>query len=232
MKKKTRPNGLKAVGLGVVGLTALHSANATTPITFGSFSNNNTNIFDIPGYGSDVSANSADYTVSPGASGITGTPNIALTWGVGYQTYTDWDGRGNVAQTDFNVSPQINLTLTPSGGAGVLVNSFDMDAWSGAGDPNMNVSWSVFDGLGTLASGVWTRTTGGRDTILTGLNAGSVRAGEAVTLRLTHNSGSPSYIALDNLTFDQIQPIPEPSILAMSVLGLGLGAAAMRRRRN
>lgn len=228
MKRKSTPRGLKTVGLGVVGLTALHSANATTQITFGGFTADNTNIVDIVGYGSNVSADSADYTVSLGAAGVTGTPEIALTWGVGYQTYTAWDGRGNVAQLDFNAQPgTISLTFTPTAGNGVLINSFDLDEWAGGG--SMNVNWSVFDGVGTLASGVWTRDTGGRDTILTGLTPGNIRTGEAVTLTFTLNSGSPSYIAMANLTFDQV---PEPSSMALGLLGLGLGAAAMRRRKS
>lgn len=227
MKRKIAPRGLKAVGLGVVGFTALNSANATTQITFGGFPTNNVDISSISGYGSNVSANSADYTVSLGATGVTGTPNIALTWGVGYQTYTQWDGRGNVAQLDYNAQPgTISLTLTPTAGNGVLINSFALDEWSGGG--NMNVNWSVFDGVGTLASGVWTRSTGGRDTILTGLTAGNVRLGEVVTLSFTLNSGTTSYIAMANLTFDQV---PEPSSVALGLLGLGLGAAAMRRRK-
>jgi hypothetical protein len=227
MKRKARPVTLKAVGLGVVGLSALQSANATTQITFGGFTSDNVDISTLTGYGSNVSANSADYTVSLGATGITGTPNIGLTWGVGYQTYTAWDGRGNVGQTDFNVATNISLTFTPAAGNAVLINSFVLDEWAGGG--TLNLDWSIFDSVGTLASGNWTRSTGGRDTITTGLGVGNVRPGEAVTLRFAINSGSPSYVALDNLTFDQV---PEPSAVALGALGLGLGALAMRRRRN
>jgi MYXO-CTERM domain-containing protein len=229
MKRKPKPVTLRVVGLGVVGLSALPSANATTQITFGGFSANNTNIVDIAGYGNNVSANNADYTVSPGALGITGTPDITLGWGAGYQTYTDWDGRGNVAQHDFNAAANISLTFTPQPGFGVLVNAFDMDAYSAAPDPNMNVTWSVSDITGTLASGTWIRSSGGRDTILTGLGVGNVTPGQPVTLSFTRNSGSASYIALDNLTFDQV---PEPSTVSLGVLGLGLGALALRRRRK
>jgi len=228
MKRKTTPRGLKAVGLGVIGVSAWNPANATTEITFGGFTVNNTDISSIPGYGSNVSASSADYTVSLGAAGVTGTPDIALTWGVGYQTYTAWDGRGNVAQLDYNVQPgSIDLLFTPSAGAGVLLSSFSLDEWTGGG--NMDVNWQVFDSIGVLASGNWTRNTGGRDTITTGLGVGDIRGGQAVTLRLTLNSGTTSYVALANLTFDQV---PEPSSLALGLAGLGLGAVAMRRRRK
>jgi len=212
-----------------MGVAALQPAQATTQITFGSFTTDNVDISSIPEYGSHVSADSIDYIVSPGATGVTGTPDIALTWGVGYQTYTTWDGRGNVAQTDFNAGADIDLLFTPGAGAAVLLRSFDLDAWQGAAEANMSVTWSIYDSAGTLATGVWTRDTGGRDTIETGLTAADVRVGESVTLRLTRNSGSPSYIAAANLTFDQV---PEPSVTALGVIGLGLGALAMRRRRQ
>ncbi|HKS37014.1 MAG TPA: PEP-CTERM sorting domain-containing protein [Verrucomicrobiae bacterium] len=233
MKRNTKPASLRAVGLGVVGLSALPSANATTQITFGSFAGDNVDISTIAGYGDNVSANSADYTVSAGAAGITGTPDIGLTWGAGYQTYTAWDGRGNVGQLDFNngvvagSSTNISLTFTPTAGMGVLINSFQLDEY--ALGETMIINWDIFDNIGTLASGNWTRSTGGRDTILTGLNAGNIRPGEAVTLRFSATSGLPSYVALDNLTFDQV---PEPSTVALGALGLGLGALAMRRRRK
>jgi hypothetical protein len=165
--------------------------------------------------------------VSLGASGITGTPDISLTWGVGYQLYPEWDSRGTVAQLDFNLATtDIDLTFTPTSGAGVLLDSFDLDEWVGGGD--MSVSWSIFDAQGTLASGTWLKSEpGGRDQILTGLTEGDITLGEAVTLRFNLNSGAPSYLALDNLTFQQV---PEPSAIALGLLGLG--ALALRRRRK
>jgi hypothetical protein len=38
-----------------------------------------------------------------------------------------------------------------------------------------------------------------------------------------------SYLALDNLTFDQV---PEPGVVSLGLLGAGLGAMAMRRRKQ
>lgn len=228
MRKNKTPAALKALSFGVIGFSAVHYAHAETQITFGGFTLDNQAF--PPDYGSNVSSSSADYTVSSGATGITGTPNISATWGPGFQTYTAWDGRGEVGQLDFSaVDPdQITLTLTPESGFAVLVQSFDLDYFAGGGDVNLN--WSVSDSVGTLASGLWTQdNAGGRDTINTGLNLGDVRVGEAVTITFTMNSGSPSYIALDNLVFDQV---PEPSTTAIALTGLALGAMAMRRRRR
>jgi MYXO-CTERM domain-containing protein len=50
-------------------------------------------------------------------------------------------------------------------------------------------------------------------------------------LSLQLSSGSPSYFALDNLTFAQV---PEPSAIGLGILAAAgaLGAAAMRRRKR
>ena len=102
---KTRRNNqkrriLKIVGAaGLAGLAAMQGAQATTQITFDGFTDSNIDISTLTGFGSNVTASDANYTVSLGIGGVTGTPDITLTWGVGYQTYTGWDGRGNVAQT-------------------------------------------------------------------------------------------------------------------------------------
>ena len=233
--KRHRFPVIKPLALVVTGVFLGRSAHATTEITFGSFSANNVDLSTLAGYGSNVGASSADYNVSIGAAGVLGTPDISLTWGTGYQTYTAWDGRGNVAQTDFNLASPIDLVFTPTADAGVLVSSFALDEWAGGEDSS--VSWSLFDSVGTLASGVWNNRNfandpgdlGGRDTILTGLTAANINVGLPVTLRLTHNSGLVSYLALDNLTFDQV---PEPSVVSLGLLGAGLGALAMRRRKQ
>ena len=223
-------NTLKKYGTLAVAATGVflgRGAHATTEITFGGFAADNINIFTLLGYGSNVGASSADYIVSVGAVGVLGTPGIGLTWGTGYQTYTLWDGRGNVAQTDYNAASPIDLFFTPTAGSGALVSSFVLDGYAGGG--SMSVSWSLFDSMGTLASGLWTKTdAGGRDTILTGLSPANINIDLPVTLRLTRNSGFASYFALDNLTFDQV---PEPSVVSLGLLGAGLGALALRRRK-
>ena len=239
--KKNKLSLLSPLALVTTGVFLAHGAYATTRITFNGLLTDNVDLNTIAGFGSNVAATSPNYLATVGVSGVLGTPGIGMTWGAGYQSYTAWDGRGTVCQTDFNTATNaagIDVTWTPTAGNGVLVTRFDLDEYAGGG--NMSLSWNLSDSFGTLASGLWDlRNTandptdlGGRDIILTGLTAGSVNIGEAVTLRLTFNSGFASYVALDNLTFDQIVAVPEPGVATLGLLGAGLGAMVMRRRKQ
>lgn len=216
---------LKWAAFGTAGLVANH-ATGETLITFGSFTSDNTPISSLPGYGDNVSANSSDYTVSPGLTGVIGTPDITIDWVGQWDTYTAWDGRGEVAQSDFNGGPA-SIVFNPSSSIAVRLESFDLDEWAGGG--RGDISWSVVGATsGTLASGNWSMNNMGGRSLLSPNVTGLL--GESLTLSLTLNSGEPSYFALDNLTFDQV---PEPSTLALGALGaVALGAAAMRRRRR
>ena len=217
---------VKLAVCGTVGLGAAHNVPADTLITFGGFTGDNTRIDSIIGYGDNVSANSADYSVSLGRGGVTGTPDITLDWLGQWETYTLWDGRGNVAQTDFNGGTH-SLLFTPSPLTAVRLVSYDLDEWAGGGSGS--IAWSIFGSTsGVITNGNWTMSNaGGRSLVAPDVTG---QMGESLTLTLTLNSGAPSYFALDNLTFDQV---PEPSTLALGALGaLAFGAAVMRRRRR
>ena len=220
---RSRGNVAKLAALGGAGLGLVCGAKADTTITFGGFTTDNLSIGGILGYGDNVNASSLDYTVS----GL-GTPDITLDWVGTWDTYTSWDGRGNVGQSDFNGGPNVSILFTPSAAFAVRLGSFHLDEWAGGGDAS--VTWSI-TGLnsGSLASGVWTMSNAGGRTLITPGISGQL--GEGLILNLQLNSGSPSYLALDNLTFAQV---PEPSTLALGALGAAtaLGAAAMRRRRR
>jgi hypothetical protein len=220
-------NLVRLAAFGTVGLGLTHQIRAATLVTFEGFTAKNISIASLPDYGDNVSANSADYTVSPGLTGVIGTPNTTLDWLGQWDTYPLWDGRGTVAQSDFNGGSVVSIVFTPSELSAVRLGSFELDEYAAGGEGAIN--WDVSRPTGdSLGSGTWTMTNaGGRSLIspnVTGL------LGESVTLSLTLVSGAPSYFALDNLAFDQV---PEPSPLALGALSAGaLGAAAMRRRRR
>ncbi|HTJ00491.1 MAG TPA: hypothetical protein VL527_16545 [Dongiaceae bacterium] len=185
-------------------------------------------------YGDFVSADGPGIAVSLGAS-VSGTPNVDLSWGSGVahsvDWYDGWDGRGAVAQLDYNLANPISITFTPAAGWSVVIDSFDLDAWSGGG--NMDVAWSISDISGTLASSTWARSTGGRDSILTGIDINNLHAGQAVTLTFQGITGDGSYFGVDNIAFDQIPAaVPEPLSSTLLVLGGVLGGIRILRWRN
>jgi hypothetical protein len=218
----------KLAAVGSTGLGLVCGAKADSTINFGGFASDNTQISSIPGFGSNISAKTSNWAVSPGSGGTVGTPNIALTWSAQWDTYTGWDGRGEVAQSDFNRGGPISITFTPSGSFGVQIIGFDLDEWAGGGDGS--IAWAILGGMsGQLAAGTFVMSNGGGRLTISP-NGAIGLAGEELTLSLELNSGSPSYMALDNLTFAQV---PEPSALALGALGAvtALGAVAMRRRK-
>ena len=219
---------LKFAALSSATLGLACGAKAATVITFEGFTENNIAIASIPGFGDAVSAASADYQVTPGLGGVLGTPNINLDWlGMSWDSYTSWDSRGSVGQSDFSVDKTLSIQFAPVGAFAVSLMSFELDEWAG-GDLG-SITWSVAGpSSGVLATGTWTMTDAGGRSLISPNVVGL--GGEALTLSLHLNSGDASYFALDNLTFAQV---PEPSTLGLGLAGaLALGAAAMRRRRR
>ena len=149
------------------------------------------------------------------------TPTIALNWAGNWDQYTNWDGRGDAYQIEnASVASPIGIALTPDPGYAVNLVSFDLDEWVGGGDTSLN--WTISGGTsGTLASGTWDdfsiandpTDAGGRSTIRPNVT-GADR--EALTLSFSQTSGSGTYLAMDNLTFDQVLPAPDttpPTVL-------------------
>lgn len=228
-----RPKLLPALGVVVF---ALSSSYGRTVITNDGFTLNNQALPNAPDYGSHASElnTSADWSITEGSSGVIGTPDIALTWSGGqFDTYTDWDGRGNVVQLDsFGKSSHVfNITFAPSETAAVNVASFVLDAWSGAGSIDIVANWSLtnLDGSEVYSSGAFTMpaASGGSLTIAPDYT-GSI--GQSLVLRIDQVAGHGQYLALDDLTFDQVVAVPEPSTVAFLMLGsVTLVAAAGRR---
>ncbi|MGI8604907.1 MAG: PEP-CTERM sorting domain-containing protein [Verrucomicrobiales bacterium] len=203
-------------------------ARATTVITFEGFSANNTDIALIVGYGDNVNGDTPDYTTSLGMGGEFGTPDLQVDWlDLGWDTYTGWDGRGSVAQTDYNGVPNpIVLVVDPTDTTAARIIGYDLDVWTG-GTP-AQIDWSVTGpDSGILANGSWIRAAAGRDTIT--MPGGGVigQVGESLSVNFLSVAGLASYLAMDNFIFDQV---PEPSVALLG--GMALGAAALRRRRQ
>lgn len=221
--KPTHNQWSKYLVLGSLPIALISSLQAATTFHFDGVTINNTNIDDS--FGDNATTDSTGFTVSAGADGTVGTSDIDITWQSAGATdhYASWDGRGEAAQLDVH---NVSWTFATSANTAVILESFDLDEWNGGG--TMDIDWTVTGSVsGALGSGNWTRSTGGRDTIAPSITGA---AGESLTLTFALNGGTASYVAVDNLVLDQISAVPEPTSAAL--LGLGLGAMAMRRRRS
>jgi len=203
--------------LFMISLFMCTQAEATV-LTYNGWAGDNNNIadkYDDAGenYGSRISSSPVTYHET-GVSDISAvftvgngwTPNIELTWGGGqpdlWDTYTGWAGE-EVAQIQGSSpgNPQ-ELVFTPDAGYGVLINSFDLDEWSGGG--GCVVDWKVSDATGTLASGTWIGDNAGtRSTVNTGLTIDDMTIGNVVTLSFEQTAGDVTYLAMDDTNFDQ-----------------------------
>lgn len=183
----------------------------------------------------------ANFPGSLYGSNLPGTPDVALTWGNGYQQYDDWDGGGDVAQLDFEVRRDpasqvfrpIDLIFRPTAEFGVYVTSFHLDTWQGNAAANMSIDWQLLDNADQLLfSGNYTPATpvqGDRTLITTGMAADTAHFGD-LTLRFLRLNGNPTYIAVDNLAFGQATAVPEP--VSTAVLAFATGAWAWKRRHR
>jgi hypothetical protein len=169
------------------------------------------------------------------------TAETTLAWSAvptdsNWDQYTEWDGRGDVYQINDRTA---NIMFTPvSANIRVTVNSFEFDEWAGGG--NTSAMWSVMGtSSGLIASGNWTnKNTANDPNDLGGRTLISPNAtgapGEKLTLAFDHSAsgGLISYLAMDNLTFSS-RVIPEPTSAIMAWLAVGgLGALAMRGKRD
>jgi len=226
-----------AVTLISLALAAV-CANATLIIKNEGFAANNQTLPGHPNYASNVSSNSGNWDVSEGDWGVTGAPDIGLTWdgqgggnsGTGLDTYTAWDGRGGVVQLDSGNTGGTKywfISFTPTLTTGVKISSFDLDIWDGK-NPTFDhtVDWYIRNATqdgSVLTSGSWTGSPGDRETVSADYE-GSL--GQTLVLELHQSDGTNiDKLAMDNLTIDQI---PEPASMSLAALS-GLVLLACRR---
>lgn len=174
----------------------------------------------------DGQADNEQVPVNHGSNAL-GTPNVSLTWDDAWDSYAGWpnDPGDGVYQHDNEVGTPHTILFSPDASWNIVLVSLDVNVWAGGGATD--VAWSVAGSLsGNLGSGTFSNAD---DSVVSHPLGITGVDGEALTLSLTQESGSPSYLAIDNLSFDQVA-VPEASTAALAVLGMG--AAAMRRRRR
>lgn len=146
-----------------------------------------------------------------------GTPNIKVSWlkgslsgnhsnFTGWQTYY-WDnpkGKSHVVQCDFANSKKddsyLEIRLTGENGKKAILDSFELLGWQGH---NSKVTWQVFCDkfLKPKATG---QITLDNSTVRKKVNLSSEISGGIVAIRLFHNDGDPTDLAMDNLKFAQL----------------------------
>ena len=183
-------------------------------------------------------------------SNLIGTANIALTWSPvnpsgtqsfdGWQAYTDsgWTNASAINTTGTGVYQMGNgatvtnydILFTPDAGYAVKLSQLDINVYNGGGTFAMQAS--IMDASGTTSFATLNQSfSAGNTTWSLGNYTGT--AGQALRLRLnvvTAGSGG-GYLAMDNLAFDQVAAVPEPS--AYGLLGAAaLAGVVVRRRRR
>lgn len=186
------------------------------------------------GYGSHVNAlTSGSFSYGQG-NGF--TPNIAVgyatrdltTHAVVSPTLLHWDvGNGDLVNVAFPgemTGHYGEIALQPQGGAQVRLNSFDLSGFAG-NVPGQTVR--VVDGLGTLAEFTdFTVIGDGPGHSPFSFGSGLVSRSGALRLQFGFDNWD---VAIDNVNFDQLAPVPLPS--GVILMGTGLAALGAWRRR-
>jgi len=165
----------------------------------------------VTGYGDNVTGVSAGGFKDSFAKGNGWTPNIVLDFSGGndLKTVSSWrdgwgggDGANYLLDGDDGGPYYYWYTFTPRGGAGVIVNSLDLD---GAGENKNRIDWKIYaqSKVGkVLARGSTGRFVGDKAKINLGMNKPYFGV---VILELVH-TGTRTTLAVDNLSFDEAPP--------------------------
>jgi len=196
--KINRSKLIKLASCSAAGLALAQSVQAATTLTGLTDTNQ-----DVP---ADHGSNAPD------------TPDITLDWSSvpegGWDQYGDsnwgWWPNDNPAQSGvYQIDGKIageedatthTIVFTPGPGWNAVLTSLDLNVWTGGGE--ITVEWEVSGWVsGPLGSGTWTAAA---DTVTHfDINIAGT-GGEPLVLNMVQASGRGSYLAMDNLAFDQI----------------------------
>ncbi len=239
MKMKTKLN--LATGLLASGIVMTSTATAATTIIGTGGGATNSSVDQT--YGDNATANVAGgISVTAG-----GTPNIGLTYGGGTWEYHAWSGAGannggdGVLQLQgTSNSVTHSITFTPDAGFAAVITGFNFIGDTNGAANTYQYDWQVVDAVSgaTLTSGTtasWTTVTAtapfsGAPAV--DVNYTGLVDGQALRLEMVQSAGFTGVggnMAIDNLVFDQVTIVPEPSSAAL--LGLGGLALILRRRK-
>lgn len=174
-------------------------------------------------YGDRVAAFGLGYGSEGGA-----TPNITLDFlPEGGRAFSVYSGgyatlQNALGHTSYNVPGQVRFT--PDAGWDVVLQGFDIAAWSQASYADSRIR--IVDGGGTTRydSGLFTF---GPNTVLH-LAPASIRSSGPLTV-FVNDFGD---LGIDNVVFSQVSSVPELPSLALLLAGLGLVGARRRLQRT
>lgn len=176
-------------------------------------------------YGDRVAVAGAGVSLEGGA-----TPNIVLNFVPLVSSNTDFEvyasGYSGLASalgdTSFNVPGYIELV--PDAGWDVVLQSFDIGAWSASSYPNSQVR--VVDGLGATLFDTGVFTFPG-NTVSQFLSE-PIRSSSALRLYVSDFGD----LGIDNVRFSQVaSTVPEPATWALFLAGAGVAVGRVRTRR-
>jgi len=169
----------------------------------------------VTGYGDLVRGVSTGGFKDSFAKGNGWTPNIVLDYSAGNdrKTVSSWrdgwnggDGANYLLDGDDGGPYYYWYTFTPRGGAGVIINSLDLD---GAGDNKNQINWKIYAASKVgkvLASG----STGSFASDKANLDLGMKKPYFGIVILELVHTGTRTTLAVDNLNFDEAPASANP----------------------